>query len=98
MRGVSLLRQGDIFTISAKKLLDFLLKQHFPMHLPFWEEEQDIEEVGKFMNSNRSEKLLQCFQAWRVKATIASFQPMKAARPDDLKPVVIQHIGDEALA
>ncbi len=98
IRGVSLLRQGDIFTILAKELLDFLLKQHFPMHLPFREEEQDIEEVGNFMNSNRSEKILQCFLVCRVKATIASFQPMKAAGLDDLKPVVIQHIGDEALA
>ncbi len=50
------------------------------------------------MNSNQSEEILQYFQVWRVKAAIASFQPMKAAGPDDLKPFVFQHIEDEVLA
>ncbi len=50
------------------------------------------------MNSDQSEKILQYFQVWRVKAATASFQPMKAAGPDDLKPVVLQHIEDVALA
>ena len=98
IKGVSLLRQGDTFAISAEESLDFLLKQHFPLHLPLREEEQLSEEVGKFMNSDRSEEILQYFQVWRVKAATASFQPMKAAGPDDLKPIVLQHIGDEALA
>ncbi len=98
VKGVSLHRQGDTFAISAEESLDFLLKQHFPMHLPLQEEEQSKEEVGKFMNSDRSEEILQYFQVWRVKAAIASFQLMKAAGPDDLKPIVIQHIRDEALA
>ncbi len=98
VRGVSLLRQGDTFATSAEESLNFLLKQHFPLHLPLREEEQLSEEVGKFMNSDRSEEILQYFQIWRVKAATASFQPMKAAGPDDLKPVVLQHLGDEALA
>ncbi len=50
------------------------------------------------MNSDRSEEILQYFQVWRGKAATASFQPMKAAGPVDLKPVELQHIGDEALA
>ena len=78
--------------------LDILLKEHFPVHLPFQEEEQEIEEVDKFMNFDRSEETLQYFQVWRVKAAIASFQPLKAAGPYDLKPVVLQHIGDKGLA
>ncbi len=98
IRGVSLLRQGDTFTISAEESLDFLLKQHFPLHLSLREKEQLNEEEGKYMNSDRSEEMLQYFLVWRVKATTASFQPMKAAGPDDLKPVVLQHIGDVALA
>ncbi len=97
VRGVSLLRQGDTFATSAEESLNFLLKQHFPLHLPLREEEQISEDVGKFMNSDRSEEILQYFQVWRVKAATASFQPMKAAGPDNLKPVVLQHIGDEAL-
>ncbi len=97
-RGVSLLRQGDTFAILAEESLDFLLKQHFPLHLPRRKEEQLSEEVGKYMNSDQSEIILQYFQVWRVKAATASFHPMKAARPDDLKPVVLQHIGDEAQA
>ncbi len=97
VKGVSLLRQGDTFAISAEESLDFLLKQHFPLHLSPREEEQLSEEVGKFMNSDRSEEIQQYFQVWRVKAATASFQPMKAAGLDDLKPVVLQHIGDEAL-
>ncbi len=68
IKGVSLLRQGDTFAISAEESLDFLLKQHFPLHLPLREEEQLNEEVGKFMNSDRSEEILQYFQVWRVKA------------------------------
>ena len=98
VRGVSLLRQGDTFAFLAEESLDFLLKQHFPLHLPLREEEQLNEEVGKYMNSERSEEILQYFQVWRVKAATASFQPMKAAGPDDLKSVVLQHIGDEGLA
>ena len=98
IRGVSRLRQGNTFAILAKESLDFLLKQHFPLHLPLREEEQSKEEMGKYMSSYRSEKILQYFQVWRVKAATASFQPMKAAGPDDLIPVVLQHIGDEALA
>ncbi len=54
------------------------------MHLPFREEEQEIEEGGKFMNSEQLEEILQYFQIWRLKAAIASFQPMKAAGPDGL--------------
>ncbi len=50
------------------------------------------------MNSDQSEEILQYLQIWRVKAAAASFQPMKASGPDDLKPVALQHIGDEALA
>ncbi len=34
VREVSLLTQGDTFTISAEESLDFLHKQHFPLHLP----------------------------------------------------------------
>ncbi len=55
VRGVSLLRQGDTFAISAEESLDFPLKQHFPLHLPFREEEQLSEKVGKYMNSDRSD-------------------------------------------
>ncbi len=65
VRGVSLLRQGDTFTILAEESLDFLLKQQFPLHLPLREEEQLNEQVGKYMNFNRSEELLQYFQVWR---------------------------------
>ncbi len=88
VRGVSLLRQGDTFTMSAKESLDFLLKQHFPMHLPP-REEQEMEDVHNFINSNRSEEILQYFQFWRIRAAAASFQPIKAAGPDDLKPIVL---------
>ncbi len=54
VRGVGLLTQGDTFAISAVKSLDFPLKQYFPMHLPPspQEEEQEMEEVGKFINSD----------------------------------------------
>ncbi len=42
VRRVSLLRQGDTFAFSAEVLLNFLLMQHFPLHLrlPLREEEQ----------------------------------------------------------
>ncbi len=50
------------------------------------------------MNSDRSEEIPQYFQVCRVKAATASFQPMKAAGLDDLKPIVLQYIGDETLA
>ena len=86
MRGVSLLGQGDTFATSAEESLDFLLKQHFPLHSPLREEEQLYEEVGKYRNSDRSEEILQYFKVWRVKAATDSFQPMKATGPDDLKP------------
>lgn len=42
--GISLLGQGDNFAISAEVSLDFLLKLHLPMHLPLWEEVQDMED------------------------------------------------------
>ncbi len=42
--GVSLLGQGDNFAISAEVSSDFLLKLHFPMHLPLLEEKQDMED------------------------------------------------------
>ncbi len=96
--GVSLFRQGDTFAISAQESLNFLLKRHFPMHLPFWEEQQEMEDMGKCMNSVRANENLHYFQVWKVKAAIVSFQPMKASRPDDVKPVVLQRIGDEAVA
>ncbi len=32
VRGVRLLKQGYTFAISTEESLDFLLKQHFPMH------------------------------------------------------------------
>ena len=60
-RGVSLLRQGDTFAILAEESLDFLLKQHFPLHLTLRVEEQEIEEVGKFMNFDQLEEILQSF-------------------------------------
>ncbi len=34
IRGISLLWQGDTFAISVEESLDFILKQHIPMHLP----------------------------------------------------------------
>ena len=50
------------------------------------------------MNSDQSEEILQYFHVWRVKAAIASFQLIKAVGLDDLKHVVLQHIGNQALA
>ncbi len=52
-------RRSALWYISAEESLDFLHKQHFPLHLLLPEEEQFSEEVGKFMNSDRSEEILQ---------------------------------------
>ena len=48
--------------------------------------------------AGEAEELQQYFQTWRVKAAINSFQPMKAAGPDELKPVVLQHLGEKGIA
>ena len=57
-----------------------------------------MEELCKFSNFTGVDVILQYIQVWRVTAAIDSFKPIKAAGLDDLKPIVLQHIGELALA
>ena len=57
-------------------------------------EEKDNPKIPhSFIESNKTTAFI---TLEKVKAAIASFHPMKAAGPDDLRPIVLQNLNDES--
>ncbi|NJL70781.1 MAG: RNA-directed DNA polymerase [Candidatus Competibacteraceae bacterium] len=78
------------FVQSPEEVLEIMLKTHFPdsskraLDFPHIQmcEEEDVEFI--------SEDMVKCY--------LQSFGSNKAAGPDGLKPVVLQHLGEKAIA
>ena len=82
-------KQDGTITTSGEEALSTLFNCHFPGSLECEPDEITIKDSGipnTFINSNS----FSFISKEKVQVAIGSFKPMKAAGPDNIKPIVLQ--------
>ena len=86
-------------TESPAETIDLLMDTHFPGSVsPVPNSFTRVEAGGGFREGAPEESQVSYITATKVRAAIASFGAHKAAGPDGIKPVVLQHLGDSTLS
>ena len=81
-------------TSTTGQTLEVMLNEHFPgnMHL------QDLDTRSTLEGDPRPIDPLEWITDSRIKKAIHQFEPFKAAGPDGLRPIVLQHLPDIAIS
>ena len=92
MMGIGIIKRDGSFVDTPADALKTLMDQHFPGSTESGTEDMDTR-VGKPIYEQAEDFVTED----RVKRSIASFGPKKAAGPDDLQPMVLQNFGDSTI-
>ena len=91
-----LTKQDDSKTTNGDEVLSELFECHFPGSSKTQSviSTTDTGIPHSFIMSNRSSSFI---TEEKVKTAIKSFKPMKAAGPDDLKPIILQNLDSRSI-
>ena len=90
---ISTLKNQDGKILNPQESLVEFMNVHFPEN-----EIQTDELPGEYaVNDNINTELMSYIDERKVFAAIASFGPKKASGPDDIKPIVLQHLNSEII-
>ena len=97
---LGLLRKKDgTSTTTPKETLDVLLSEHFPGCLPRLPEEEDghLEDFEASLNPGEPLQSYKWITPAITRKAVLSFSAYKAAGPDDIRPVVLQHLSGNSI-
>ena len=81
-------------TSSSGQTLEVMLNEHFPGNVPL----QDLDTRSTLEGDPRPIDPLEWISDYRIKKALHEFKPFKAAGPDGLRPIVLQHLPDSAIS
>ena len=92
MMGIGIIKRDGAFVDTPADALSALMDQHFP-----GSKESGVEDMATSVGRPIYEQAEDFVTEDRVRRSIASFGPKKAAGPDDLQPMVLQNFGDSTI-
>ena len=90
--GICLFKNQDRI-LSPKETLDNLMDTHFIESKVDDDNEVEAVNIG-FNNDDETQKFIDYIDVQKVATSLASFGPLKAAGPDDFKPLVLQKLTE----
>ena len=95
----TLIRDDDKYTTGKKETIELLLDTHFPgsMNQPEPELDHYFNDIVDELNGPQKIQPIRWINHDRVRRALSSFSDYKACGPDDIKPIVLKRLPDNAI-